>query len=90
MKHKLKSLALIVLALSLAVIPVQAEPTTNLENQKNKLQKEIEALEGQLEKVWTNMYETEAKLAEKGEEILLVTEELAQTEAMDAEQYEAM
>ena len=90
MKHKLKSLALIVLALSLAVIPVQAEPTTNLENQKNKLQKEIEALEGQLEKVWTNMYETEAKLAEKGEEILLVTEELAQTEAMEAEQYEAM
>ena len=36
------------------------------------------------------MYETEAKLAEKGEEILLVTEELAQTEAMEAEQYEAM
>lgn len=91
MKRKLKSLAMIVLAASLIAIPVHAEPgTTNLENQKDKIEKEIEALEGKLETVWTNMYETEAKLAEKGEEIILVTEELAETEAMETQQYEAM
>ena len=91
MKRKLRSLALIVLAATLMVIPVHAEPgTSSLQNQKDKIQKEIDALEVQLEKVWTNMYEIEAKLAEKGEEILLVTEELAATEELEAEQYEAM
>ena len=81
MKRKLKSVALILLAASLMVIPVSAEPgTSNLENQKDKIEKEIAVLEDKLEEVWTNMYETEAKLAEKGEEILLVTEELAQAE----------
>ena len=91
MKRKLKSLALILLAASLMVIPVSAEPgTSSLQNQKDKIKNEIAVLENKLEEVWTNMYETEAKLAEKGEEILLVTEELAQTEAMEADQYEAM
>ncbi len=91
MKRKLKSLALVVLAASLIAIPVHAEPdSSSLENQKDRIEQEIAVLEDKLETVWTNMYDTEAKLAAKGEEILLATEELAEAEAMEAEQYEAM
>ena len=91
MKRKLKSLGLILLVASLAVVPVHAEPGVNaLKNEKEKIQSEINELEKELEVVWTNMYDTEAKLVAKGEEILQATEELKNAEEMEVEQYEAM
>ena len=91
MKNRLKSIGLILLAASLVVIPVHAEPDVNsLKNEKEQIQSEINALEDKLEVVWTNMYETEAKLVEKGEEILQAEQELQEAEEKEAEQYEAM
>ena len=91
MKKKLKSLGLILLAGSLMVIPVHAEPgVDSLKNEKDKILNEINKLEVELEKVWTDMYDIEAKLVAKGEEILQATAELKQTEELEAEQYEAM
>lgn len=91
MKKRLKSLGLILLVASLMVVPVHAEPNVNsLQNQKDKIQSEINKLEKELEEVWTNMYDTEAKLVAKGEEILRATAELQEAEEMEAEQYEAM
>ena len=91
MKKRLKSLGLILLAVSLAVVPVYADPSLNsLKNEKEQLQNEINKLENELEVVWTNMYDTEAKLVAKGEEILQATAELEEAEAKEAEQYEAM
>ena len=91
MKKKLKSLGLILLAFSLAVIPVNAEPgVDSLKNEKQQILNEISKLEVELEKVWTDMYDIEAKLVAKGEEILQATAELKQTEELEAEQYEAM
>lgn len=91
MKRKLKSIGLVLLAASLVVIPVNAEPSVNsLKNQKEQIQKEIDKLEDELEVVWTNMYDTEAKLVAKGEEILQATAELQEAEEKEVEQYEAM
>ena len=91
MKKRLKSLGLILLVASLMVVPVHAEPNVNsLQNQKDKIQNEINKLEKELEEVWTNMYDTEAKLVAKGEEILQATAELQEAEEMEVEQYEAM
>ena len=91
MKKKLKSLGLILLAFSLMVIPVHAEPgVDSLKNEKQQILNEISKLEVELEKVWTNMYDTEAKLVAKGEEIIAATEELERTEELEVQQYEAM
>ena len=91
MKKRLKSLGLVLLAASLVVIPVHAEPDVNsLKNEKEQIQNEINALEDKLEVVWTNMYDTEAKLVAKGEEILQAEQELQAAEEKEVEQYEAM
>lgn len=91
MKKRLKSLGILLLVASLAVIPANAAPNLNsLKNEKEKLQKEIDKLENELEVVWTQMYDTEAKLVAKGEEILQATAELQEAEEKEVEQYEAM
>ena len=91
MKRRLKSLGILLLAATLAVIPANAAPNLNsLKNEKEKLQKEIDKLENELEVVWTQMYDTESKLVAKGEEILQATAELQEAEEKEAEQYESM
>ena len=91
MKRRLKSLGILLLAATLAVIPANAAPNLNsLKNEKEKLQKEIDKLENELEVVWTKMYDTESKLVAKGEEILQATAELQEAEEKEAEQYESM
>ena len=91
MKKRLKSLGLVILAVSLAVIPVSAEPSVDtLKNEKEQIKQEIDKLEDELEVVWTKMYDTESKLVAKGEEILQATAELQEAEEKEAEQYEAM
>ena len=91
MKRRLKSLGILLLVASLAVIPANAAPNLNsLKNEKEKLQNEINKLENELEVVWTKMYDTESKLVAKGEEILQATAELQEAEEKEAEQYESM
>lgn len=91
MKRRLKSLGILLLAATLAVIPANAAPNLNsLKNEKEKLQNEINKLENELEVVWTKMYDTESKLVAKGEEILQATAELQEAEEKEAEQYESM
>ncbi len=91
MKRRLKSLGILLLVAALAVIPANAAPNLNsLKNEKEKLQKEIDKLENELEVVWTQMYDTESKLVAKGEEILQATAELQEAEEKEVEQYESM
>ena len=72
---------------SIVVTSVYATP---LEDEKDQAEAQLEELQGQLQSVMSEIYDLEAKMVEKGEEIIKATEDLQAAEIKEQEQYEAM
>ncbi len=88
MKKFAKTSLLITLVCSLTAATVYATPS--LQDQKDKAQKELDSLKGQLQTVMSEIYDLEDQLVLKGEEIIQATEDLEEAEIKEVEQYEAM
>lgn len=88
MKKIAKTSLLITLVCSLTAATVYATPS--LQDQKDKAQKELDSLKGQLQTVMSEIYDLEDQLVLKGEEIIQATEDLEEAEIKEKEQYEAM
>ena len=87
MKKTLKKLMMLLLACSLAVGTVYATP---LEDEKDQAEEELKELQAELESVMNDIYDIEAQMVEKGEQIIQATEDLAEAEVKEQEQNEAM
>ena len=87
MKKMLKTLMTLLLMSSIVVATVYATP---LEDEKDKAEAELKTLQGKLQDVMSEIYELEAEMVEKGEEIIKATEDLQAAEIKEQEQYEAM
>lgn len=91
MKKIAKKLMILFLACSLVVGTAYAAPTVkDLEDEKNQAQQELNSLQSQLEKVMADIYEIDAQMVSKGEEIIQATSDLEEAEAKEEAQYEAM
>ncbi len=88
MKKFAKTSLLITLICSLTAATVYATPS--LQDQKDKAQKELDSLKGQLQTVMSEIYDLEDQLVLKGEEIIQATEDLEEAEIKEKDQYEAM
>ncbi len=89
-RMKVRLLAALV-ASSMVVLPVYAEPTVNdLKEDKKEVQEEMESLQDELASILGKIDELENKLISKGEEIIQATDDLEQAEIQEKEQYEAM
>ena len=69
---------------------VYATKVDDLKEQKNKAEEEVKELQDELAELLTDIDEAETALIEKGEEILLEQENLANMEALKEKQYEQM
>lgn len=87
MKKTIKKLMMLLLACSLAVGTVYATP---LEDEKDQAEDELRELQAELESVMNEIYDIEAQMVTKGEEIIQATEDLAEAEQKEQEQNEAM
>lgn len=91
MKKIWKNLVALTLTCTLAVGTVYATPSTSsLENQKDKAEQELSSLQGQLNGIMTEIYNLEAQMVLKGEEIIQATTELEEAQVKEEKQYEAM
>lgn len=90
MKKITKSILLIGLICSLFVAQVQATPSSGLQDQKDKAEQELSVLQNQLKDVMSEIYEIEAQMVSKGEEIIQATADLEEAEQKEVQQYEAM
>lgn len=91
MKKLLRSLLLLLMVFTLATPTVYATPDQDeLEEQKELAEQELKALQGKLENVMEEIYDLEAQMIEKGEEILQATADLEEAEIREQEQDEAM
>lgn len=91
MKKIRKSILALTLTCALAAGTVYATPSTSsLEDQKDKAEKELSSLQGQLNNVMTEIYDIESQMILKGEEIIQATEELEEAKIKEEKQYEAM
>lgn len=91
MKKIAKTMLLLVLTCSLFVTQVQATPSgSGLQDQKDKAQQELNSLQNQLQDVMSEIYEIEAQMVSKGEEIIQATVDLEEAQAKEEKQYEAM
>lgn len=91
MKKIAKKLMVLFLACSLVVGTVHAAPTVkDLEDEKKQAQQELHSLQSQLEKVMADIYEIDAQMVSKGEEIIQATSDLEEAEVKEEAQYEAM
>ena len=90
-KRFVRTLALVVAASTLAVSTASAAPDADaIKDKQEKAQAEVDSLQNQIAGVVTEINELEEKLILKGEEIATATEELAEAEEQEKEQYEAM
>ena len=84
-------MALIVAASTLAASTVSAAPDANaIKNKQEQAQAEVDSLKDQIASVVTEINDLEEQLITKGEEIATATEELAEAEELEKQQYEAM
>ena len=91
MKKIIKNALLLGLVCSLFVTQVQATPAGgSLKDQKDKAQQELSSLQNQLKDAMAELYEIEAQMVSKGEEIIRATADLEETEQKEEKQYEAM
>jgi len=91
MKKMAKRLFILLMACSLAVVPVYATPDVDaLENEKAEAQAEMQSLQNELSSIMTKINQTEEKLIENGENLIQAEADLALAEEKEAEQYEAM
>ena len=92
MKNRfVRTLALAVAMSTLAVSTVSAAPDANaIKDKQEQAQAEVDSLKDQIASVVTEINDLEEKLITKGEEIAAATEELAEAEELEKQQYEAM
>lgn len=92
MKNRfVRTLALIVSVCTVAVSTASAAPDANaIKDKQDKAQAEVDSLKDQIAEVVTEINDLEEQLIAKGEEIAAATEELAEAEELEKEQYEAM
>lgn len=91
MKKMRTRLLAALLASSMVVLPVHAEPTVDdLKDDKKKVQQEMESLQDELAAILNKIDELENQLIAKGEEIIEATDDLEEAEIQEQEQYEAM
>lgn len=91
MKKIIKNALLLGLVCSLFVTQVQATPAGgSLKDQKDKAQQELSSLQNQLKDAMAELYEIEAQMVSKGEEIIRATADLEEAEQKEEKQYEAM
>lgn len=86
-----KALAASLMASTLAVTPVFAEPSvSDLENSKNTAQSEVNSLQAELQTLLEKINQLENDLIEKGKEIGEAEEDLKAAEEKEKQQYEDM
>lgn len=92
MKNRfVRTLALVVATSTLAVSTVNAAPDANaIKDKQEQAQAEVDSLKNQIASVVTEINDLEEQLITKGEEIAAATEELAEAEELEKQQYEAM
>ncbi len=91
MKNLRVRLLMALLASSMIVLPVYAEPTVDeLKEDKQQVQQEVQSLQDELAAILGKIDELETQLIAKGEEIIKATEDLEEAERIEKEQYEAM
>lgn len=91
MKKIARMLLSLILLSSLLVSTVYATPDSDsLESQKDQAEQELSLLQSELQTVMKDLYEIEAKMVSKGEEIIKATADLEETELKEQEQYVAM
>lgn len=78
------------LTCSLAVTPVLADEVSDLKEQKEQVQSEVNSLQSQLSSIISKISELETQLIETGEQIAQTEEDLKAAQAEEEEQYEAM
>ena len=77
MKKIIKSMLLLGLICSLFVTQVQATPAGgSLKDQQDKAQQELSSLQNKLKDTMAELYEIEAQMVSKGEEIIQATADL--------------
>jgi len=82
---------LLMLSCCLFVTQVQATPDSgSLKDQKDQAQQELNALQNQLKDAMSKLYEIEAQMVSKGEEIIQATADLEEAQLKEEKQYEAM
>ena len=81
----------VLLVVSIFATSVSAAPSrSQMQNQKNKAEAEIQSLQDELTDLMTTMNVTERKLISKGEEIIEANKQLKEAEANEEAQYENM
>ena len=91
MKKIIKNTLFLGLVCSLFVTQVQATPAGgSLKDQKDKAQQELTSLQNQLKDSMAELYEIEAQMVSKGEEIIRATADLEEAKQKEEKQYEAM
>ena len=92
MKNIRKIFALVLIASFVIVVPSRGAPSEvdKLEEEKQEAIDEMSTLESDLESVLTKLYDTETRMIEIGESILVVTEELEQAKLDEQTQYDNM
>lgn len=91
MKKIGRYILLLMLTCTLFVTEALATPSEgSLKEQKDKAQQELNALQNQLKDAMSNLYDIEAKMVSKGEEIIQATADLEEAQIREEKQYEAM
>ena len=92
MKNRfVRTVALVVAMSTLAASTASAAPDANaIKDKQEQAQAEVDSLKDQIASVVTEINTLEEKLIAKGEEISAATEELAEAEELEKEQYQAM
>lgn len=91
MKKVRKVWIALVILISVFATSVSAAPSINdLENQKDKAEKEVKTLQQELTEIMTSINTTEIKLIKTGEQIIQATEQLEEAEENEKIQYENM
>lgn len=91
MKKIRRAAILLLVATSVFATSVFAAPSIQeLEEQKDKAEKEVKSLQEELTDLLTEINRTERKLVETGEAIILATEQLEEAEENEERQYENM
>ncbi|MCI8639229.1 MAG: hydrolase [Coprococcus sp.] len=94
MKKKRRYLRALIASLvmsSFVAASVSAAPDPNeIKEQRDKAQSQVNSLQAEITEVLVQINDLEEKLIAKGEEIVKATEDLAEAEVKEQEQYEAM
>lgn len=91
MKRLRRAIALILIATAVVSMTAYAEPSVGqLQNDKDKAEKEIDKLEKQMTTTMKQINEVEKELVKVGSQIIQANEELEEAEEKEAAQYEAM